>query len=281
MRTPAHGWKLHVWIACPFFDKLREVCNNANVDCSRFGLIQGVKGGDVMKVLSGLALVILATIMTLHTVEAKTLFEDYFNQGTDRWSFAENSGKFQVKNDNSVPAGYGPEVLNMQTPSDWSAAYVKDLEVTDCIVIALVKDISLPKTGDDADQVIIARTQDEAGIGNANGDALEQDAPDDTGLHLFGGGGQNVEVNDHHSTGEWTWMMLRLEGEDVRAKVWGFDEPEPDWLVELEEPVYKSGGVGMGIWSGELHVAYYAVADLGGLAVDTQNKLTATWGEIK
>jgi len=234
-----------------------------------------------MKILFGLALVVLAATMVLYTVEAKTLFEDYFNKGTDRWSFAENAGKFQVKDDSSVPGGYGPEVLNMQTPSDWSAAYVKDVEVTDCIVIALVKDISLPKTGEDADQVIIARTQGETGIGNETGDALEQDAPDDTGLHLFGGGGQDITVNAHHSTGEWTWMMLRLEGNEVKAKVWGFDEPESDWLVELEEPVYKSGGVGMGIWSGELHVAYYAVADLEGLAVDAQNKLIVTWGEVK
>jgi len=234
-----------------------------------------------MRFIFGLALVIFAATMTLHTVEARTLFEDYFNQGTGKWSFVENSGKFQVMNDSSVPGGYGPEVLNMQTPSDWSGAFVKDLEVTDCIVLALVKDISLPKTGADADQVIIARTQGETGIGNETGNALEQDAPDDTGLHLFGGGGQDIQVRDYHSTGEWTWMMLRLEGKQVKAKVWGFNEPEPDWLIELEEPVYKSGGVGMGIWSGELHVAYYAVADLEGFAVDAKSKLMATWGQIK
>lgn len=234
-----------------------------------------------MKILFALVSVILVATTTPCTVEAKTLFEDYFNHGTDNWSFAENSGDFQVKKDTSVPAGYGPEVLCMETLSDWSAAYVKDLEVTDCIVIALVRDISLPKTGEDADQVIIARTQGETGIGNETGDALEQDAPDDTGIHLFGGGGQDIQINDYHSTGEWTWMMLRLEGEEVKAKVWDFAEPEPDWLIELEEPVYKSGGVGMGIWSGELHVAYYGVADLAGLAVDAQDKLIATWGEIK
>jgi hypothetical protein len=234
-----------------------------------------------VKSLLGLPLVILAAAMTLCEAEARTLFEDYFNQGTGRWSFAENSGNFEVKNDSSVPGGYGPQVLCMETASDWSGAFVEDLEVTDCIVIALVKDISLPETGDDADQVIIARTQGETGIGSETGNALEQDAPDDVGIHLFGSGDQDIQINDYHSTGEWTWMMLRLEGTDVRAKVWGFDESEPDWLIELEETVYKSGGVGMGIWSGELHVAYFAVADLIGLGVEMRGKMIATWGKMK
>ena len=75
--------------------------------------------------------------------------------------------------------------------------------------------------------------------------------------------------------------MDRLEGREVKAKVWGFEEPEPDWLIEMDEPVYKSGGVGMGIWSGELHVAYFAVADLMGLAVDMQSRITAMWGQVK
>ena len=240
-----------------------------------------VRGGTAMKLVFCLALVILAAAMMLCEVKAKTLFEDYFNQGTDRWSFVEGAGDFQVKKDSSAPAGYGPEVLCMETPSDWAAAFVEHLVVRDCIVIALVKDISLPQTGADADQVIIARTQNYTGIGSENGVALEQDAPDDTGLHLFGSGEQDIQINDYHSTGEWTWMMLRLEGADVKAKVWAFEEPEPDWQIELEEPVYKSGGVGMGIWSGELHVAYFAVADLQGLAVEPRNKATATWGDVK
>lgn len=234
-----------------------------------------------MKVLLGLISVTLVATVMLCNVEATTLFEDYFSQDTGRWSLVENSGEIDVDTDPSVPGGYGPGVLYLQTPSDWSAAFVKDLVVTDCIVVALVRDVSLPETGQDADQVIIARTQNQEGIGSDNGDALEQDAPDDTGIHLFGSGGQDIIVNDYHSTGEWTWMMLRLEGAEVKAKVWGFDEPEPDWLVELEEPVYESGGVGVGIWSGELHVAYFGVADLMGLAVEPQSKLTATWGEIK
>jgi hypothetical protein len=234
-----------------------------------------------MRILIGLVLTLLAIPIIHHAVEAKTLFEDYFNQGTGRWSFVENSGEFAIENDDSVPGEYGPKVLSMETATDWSGAFVEDLKITDAIVVALVKDISLPETGADADQVLLARTQDEGGVGNETGVALEQDAPDDTGLHLFGGGAQDIQLNDYHSTGEWTWMMLRLEGTEVKAKVWGFDEPEPDWIMELEEPVYKSGGVGLGIWSGELHVAYIGVADLEGLAVDMLDKMTTTWGNIK
>jgi hypothetical protein len=173
-----------------------------------------MKGGSAMKVLLALISVTLVATLMLCKVQATTLFEDYFSQDTGRWSLVENSGEIDVDTDPSVPGGYGPGVLYLQTPSDWSAAFVKDLVVTDCIVIALVRDVSLPETGQDADQVIIARTQNQEGIGSDNGDALEQDAPDDTGLHLFGSGGQDITVNDHHSTGE---------GANL---IWSMKEPE-------------------------------------------------------
>ena len=87
------------------------------------------------------------------------------------------------------------------------------------------------------------------------------------------------------SSGDWTWIKARFEGPSLKVKIWFADEDEPDaWNLEAEDASFVEGTVGLRCWSGTAHIAYVRVSDLEGptpKAVEAQDKLTTTWGEIK
>jgi hypothetical protein len=217
----------------------------------------------------------LATVLIYSTAEAVTLFEDDFSGDLGDWELTLGGGTIEIGS--SDPPEYGPKVLIMNQASAVNTlAVVKDLEFTDGIIEILWRDANLPE---DVDGPLIARKQP----AGENWYLLELDT--DTGLHFDIVGGAGVIGAGQMSTGEWTWIKWRLEGAILQARAWLAGDAEPgDWELEIEDATYTSGGVGLRCYSGVMEAAYYRVTDLdgpGGIAVEPEDRLTTTWGEIK
>ncbi len=60
---------------------------------------------------------------------------------------------------------------------------------------------------------------------------------------------------------QWYWLSIQAVGNVIRAKVWRYEDDEPDWILTAEDPLneFPSGGVRIGTWSGIAHVAYVKV----------------------
>lgn len=81
---------------------------------------------------------------------------------------------------------------------------------------------------------------------------------------------------------EWTWMRLRVNGSDIKAKLWAAFEPEPtDWLIEITDATTTAAG-----WSGLMgydsssdpyYFAYFAAGSGG----DTAPMLTYGTPEVR
>jgi hypothetical protein len=229
-----------------------------------------------MRLFHKFNIILALAIVSLSSIaRAATLFEDDFTQGLDNWELTLAGGTIEIGNGD--PPEYGPKVLIMdQAAGSNTLAFVKDLEFTDGIIEVLWRDANLPE---DADGPLIARKQ-------PAGEAwylLELDT--DTGFHFDVVGGGGVQGAGQMSTGEWTWLKWRLEGPLLKAKAWLASEDEPNaWELEIEDDTYQSGAVGLRDWSGIAEIAYYRVTDLDGpssIAVESQRKLTGTWGKIK
>lgn len=219
-------------------------------------------------------------------VGAKTLYETKFSNGAKDWNLMAGGGKIELAKDNTAPV-HGPDVLIMDdtlavatTPT---IAYIKDLIFTDGIIQVLWKDGRLPE---DTDGPISARAQDETFPLSYD---IELDT--DTGLHIEGGDSPNNQAiidatkqPDLMSTGEWTWIKARFEGNHIQVKSWLASKSEPDkWQIDWVDPfsTYMQGNVGLRAWSGQLICAYYLVTDLEGYSVQVQDKLSTRWGELK
>jgi hypothetical protein len=178
-------------------------------------------------IMSVLLLFVFVSFVSLFSIaRAATLFEDDFTQGLDNWELTLGGGI--IETGNSDPPEYGPKVLIMdQAAGVNTLAFVKDLEFTDGIIEILWKDANLPE---DADGPLIARKQ-------PAGEAwylLELDT--DTGFHFDVVGGAGVIGAGQMSTGEWTWLKWRLEGNLLQAKAWLASENEPDAWEEKSLP---------------------------------------------
>lgn len=60
---------------------------------------------------------------------------------------------------------------------------------------------------------------------------------------------------------QWYWLSLQAVGNVLSAKVWKYGEEEPDWILATEDTQneFESGGVRVGVWSGQVHIAYIKV----------------------
>lgn len=218
-------------------------------------------------------------------VSAKTIYETNFSRGANDWDLMAGGGKIELSKDNSAPA-HGPDVLimddtlaNAATPT---VAYIKDLIFTDGIIQVLWRDGRLPE---DTDGPISARAQNKTFPQSYD---LELDT--DTGLHIeTGDAANNQAVIDATkqpnlmSSGKWTWMKARFEGNHIQIKTWLATDKEPDWQINWidNDSTYMEGNVGLRAWSGQLICAYYLVTDLEGYSVDGRGKLSTIWGGLK
>jgi hypothetical protein len=218
---------------------------------------------------------------------AKTLYETDFSKGAGDWDLIAKGGKITLDKDNTAPV-HGPDVLILDdtaaidtTPT---LAYIKNLVFTDGIIQILWKDGRLPE---DTDGPITARAQNEEFM-----QSYDFELDTDTGLHVEAGNAPNnqnvidaTKQPNLISTGDWTWMKVRLEGNHLQVKAWLATGKEPDaWNIDWVDPdsTYVKGNVGLRAWSGQCICAYYLVTDLtGALPVEQRGKLSTTWGELK
>jgi hypothetical protein len=218
---------------------------------------------------------------------AKTLYETDFSKGDDDWDLIAKGGKIKLDKDNTAPV-HGPDALIMDDTAASSdtptLAYIKNFIFKDGIIHILWKDGRLPE---DTDGPITARAQDEDFQ-----QSYDFELDTDTGLHIETGSAANndavinaTKVVGLNSTGDWTWIKVRLEGNHIQVKTWLASKKEPDaWQIDWIDldSTYMEGNVGLRAWSGQLICAYYLVTDLAGYSpVNRQGKLSVIWGELK
>ena len=234
------------------------------------------------------ALIGLAFLIPPFLSESKTLFETDFSEGFEesKWVVLGNP-KIEVIEDRSAPK-YGPKVLSVDNDASIMGIYVKGLVFEDGIIEILWKDVEvLQNTDRDADGPLFARADIEQSVQKKMwvGYVMELDA--DSGFHMNVGDGAQAPVldilPDVRSTGEWNWVKWRLEGSLLQLKSWKADEPEPqEWMLEAEDKSYSSGEVGIQVWSGRIHVAFFRVTDLEGPSpVELRDKLPTVWADVK
>jgi len=236
-----------------------------------------------MYMLAGL---ISAALLPLS--EGKTLFETDFNKGFDesKWVVLGNP-KIEVVEDKSAPE-HGPKVLSIDNDASIMGIYVKDLAFGDGIIEILWKDMEVKQNPDrDADGPLFARADIEQSVQKKMwvGYVMELDA--DSGFHVNVGNGVQAPVldiiPDIRSKGEWNWVKWKLDGKILQLKTWNADEKEPEeWMLEAEDETYSSGEVGIQVWSGKAHVAFFRVTDLEGPSPsEPKDRLTTTWASVK
>lgn len=234
------------------------------------------------------AYVLLPLLLFIPLSEGKTLFETDFNEGFDeaKWVIVGNP-KVEVKDDNSAPQ-YGPKVLSVDNDASIMGIYLKDFDFADGIIEVLWKDVEVLGNPDrDVDGPLFARANIEESAKNRMwvGYVMELDA--DSGFHVNVGDGKQAPVLDSvpdiRSKGEWNWIKWKLDGALLQLKTWNPDEKEPEeWMLEAEDKTYKSGEVGIQVWSGHAHIAFFRVTDLEGpSSVDPESKLSTTWACVK
>ncbi|RKY03238.1 hypothetical protein DRP77_06650 [Candidatus Poribacteria bacterium] len=237
--------------------------------------------------LKFLVLLVLFLLAAPH-IEGRTLFETDFNEGFDesKWVVLGNP-KIEVVEDKTAPR-HGPKVLIVDNDASIMGIYVRDLVFEDGIIEILWRDVDVAGNPDrDADGPLFARADIEQSVQKRMwvGYVMELDA--DSGFHVNVGDGVQAPVlairPDLRTTGEWNWIKWRLEGELLQLKTWDADEPEPEeWMLEARDNTYSSGEVGIQVWSGKIHVAFFRVTDLEGPhPVGLKGMLPILWSELK
>ena len=235
-----------------------------------------------MRFILKLTLILVLMFSLCVFAGAKTLFEDDFSKGTDKWELIPGAGKIEIGK--GSPPEFGPNVLLASSPSGDTLAFVKDFTFTDGIIDLLWRDKEIGEGGvddKDADGPLIARMQAKD---LNNGCLVEFDKGDGLHFDILGGAGV-LPPRGPQSEGKWNWLRWRLEGDLLQAKFWepGKEEPK-DWVIEAKDSSYESGFVGLRAWSGTVEAAYYRISDLDGptpFAVELQDKISTVWGRIK
>jgi len=218
---------------------------------------------------------LIACLVVSGSACAEKIFEDRFDT-LDRWELADKGGgsSMSLEQSGSVPEPYGPTVLSLR--GEYAMALVRNLVVGDCTITTLWRDIEPDDY--DADGVLAARAMQppelkETPIAEV-GEGLywvEQDS--DEGFQIKVRDAKEVEetlasfgerslTNDRswNKTG-WIWQKWQLEGATMRAKFWPIHEPEPDrWQIHAKDAMFRKGRVGLRVWSGHAHVAYFCVS---------------------
>ena len=218
---------------------------------------------------------VIACLFVSASAFADKIFEDRFDT-LDRWELADKEGgsSMSLEVSRSIPEPYGPTVLSLR--GEYAMALVRDLAVTDCTITVLWRDVEPDDY--DADGVLAARAMQPPELKGTPlaevGEGLywvEQDS--DEGFQIKVRDAKEVEetlasfgerslTNDRcwNKTG-WIWQKWQLDGSTMRAKFWPIHEPEPDgWQIHAHNEMFSKGRVGLRVWSGHAHVAYFCVS---------------------
>ncbi len=196
---------------------------------------------------------------------ADTIFEDRFDT-LDRWELADKGGgsSMSIEPDHSVPEPYGPTVLSLR--GEYTMALAHDLVVGDCTITALWRDVEPDDY--DADGVLAARAMQPRELkGTPLADVgeglywVEQDS--DEGFQIkvrdakareqtLASFGERSLTNDRtwNKTG-WIWQKWQLDGSTMRARF---------CPIHADNEMFSKGRVGLRVWSGHAHVAYFCVS---------------------
>jgi hypothetical protein len=242
------------------------------------------------------------------SVFSEIIFEDDFMgdnvDGLDalNWQFFLDYANIVTGENNNAPE-YGPGVLVLG-PGSTHPGLENDAvkELSDYRVTVLWTDVEIanPEDGRDADfhigircaeydpEVVFPGNCYEVefdGDDNDSSNAVPEDGP--THFFIFIRGGDSTLRDDTnqfgaHATSDvvprptrnvWNWTSIEAVGTTVRAKTWRYGNPEPDWMLEAEDPIneFPSGGVRLGVWSGTAHVAYVKVETVENVPTDVNS----------
>lgn len=208
------------------------------------------------------------------SIGAKILFQDDFegDDFDDKWHIV--AGTWEVRevdgNNAAWHSGPGSETI-----------LIKDMIFDDFIAEMRILHIS-----DDAGAQIYWATNE--GPGNAAGEGyiFGEDAAGDTIRWYRVAGGSPTLADEipgiEIAPDTWTWFKIRVE--DSSAKMWYKREgKDKDYILAFEVDdldEYDKGAIAT--WVGqEVLVDDFLITDLKGAAVEPDNGLTSTWGEVK
>ena len=210
-------------------------------------------------------------VTVLSTTAASLSFESLGNT-IDHWDLLDYSGggDLRITTDLSCPPGYGPDVLCFE--GDVAMALARGAALSEGTFIVLYKELA--PASQDADGVIMVWArygEDLSAEHNAKIKRphvwLEQD--NDLGFQFRAIDAEEKEypigerVGYGLVTGEWNetnwiWQKVQVAGNQLRAKYWSAQSPEPDeWALETSHGI-PAERFGLRINSGAIHVAYFA-----------------------
>ena len=194
-------------------------------------------------------------------------------QTLDPWQLVDFQGdaQLQIVNDLSVPAGHGPEVIEIAGSN--VCLLVKAQPLSDGVIAILWKDV-YPQT-EDADGILLFRGDLPENVPPTPSNQkkvayywLEQDY--DAGCQLYfrnENGEENllierpgvglVQDQSWNYTG-WFWQKVKLSGENIYAKFWSAVAPEPtEWMLVTQHQARLNGRFGARVWSGRARIACF------------------------
>ena len=199
------------------------------------------------------------------------------SQSLNDWELLDmkGDGTVRVVKDESVPPGYGPNVIEMK--GDNIILLAKDRRLSDGTLLVLWKDINPQKK--DADGILMFRAgfsdniSYEHNVKNRRPQYwLEQDfdsgvslryrdeKTQDTQLAMAAGEGLTYDTT-WNPTG-WFWQKIKLEEENIYAKFWSVADQEPnEWFLHAESSKRLSGRFGVRGWSAHARIAYFRASE--------------------
>jgi hypothetical protein len=161
--------------------------------------------------LFALAFILALTsgLFQIQMSEAKTLFEDNFSQGGQKWDLVDNGGKISLQK--GSPPEYGPDVLVLESPAGINVlAFIKEGfdDFEDGIIEVLWRDKEIAEgavADRDADGPLIFRVQGPPGFVSLY--LIEYDV--DAGFHFDIVGGAGVQGAGPKNEGKWNWVKAR------------------------------------------------------------------------
>jgi hypothetical protein len=198
-------------------------------------------------------------------------------QSLNNWESLDMKGDgiFSVVKDESVPPGYGPNVIEMK--GDNVILLAEDCRLSDGTLLVLWKDVNPQQN--DADGILMFRAGFPENISYEHNVKqrrpqywLEQDFDSGISLryrdektedtHLAMEAGEGLTYDKTWNPTGWIWQKIRLHGNNIYAKYWSVTDPEPlDWLLHAKNSNRLNGRFGVRGWSAHAKIAYFRASE--------------------